>query len=168
MPSQTPETHNGILPNYFQFKLEKIPNIVYFCQSVNLPGIRKLEVDQPTILSHPIRSPVGAIRFEDLVMTFKVDENLFNWLEIHKWIQEMSNYTDDTSFIKQWDEQRYDGELIILNSRYLPTLQVKFRKLFPIKLDGLAFNTVSSDSVELFCTVTFAYSDYAIERFVNP
>ena len=168
MPIPAPETHNGLLPNYFQFRLDKVPNIIYFCQSVNLPGITKLEFEQPTILSHPIRSPVNAIRFEDLIMTFKVDENLNNWLEIHNWIKDMSNYTDDTSFQKGWQYQREGGELLILNSSYAPKLKVKFRKLFPIKLDGLAFNTVAPDSQELFCTVKFAYSDYDIERLVNP
>ena len=80
----------------------------------------------------------------------------------------MSNYTSDNSTINAWHEQRHDGELLILNSSYSPNLKVKFRQLFPIKLDGLDFRTVDSDSKEILCSVKFGYSDYAIERLVNP
>jgi len=167
MPSFYPESNNGLLSNYFQFRLERIPNLIWFCQSVNLPGLVIQEFDQPTTLSHPIRSPVGAIRFDDLIMSFKVDENLENWLEIHKWIQDMSNYTNDTSFIKPWDSQRTDGQLLILNSSYNPKIKINFKKLFPIKLDSLIFDTVNPDSKEIFSSARFAFSDYSIEKLVN-
>jgi len=164
----SPESHNGILTNYFQFQLERVPNIVYFCQAVNLPGIKKFEFDQPTVLSHPIRSPVGAIRFDDLIMAFKVDEDLTNWLEIHTWITQMSHYEDDYSTITRWDTQRSNGRLLITNSSYKPKIKVEFRKMFPIELSGINFTSVSPDSVEAIATVKFAYSNYSIERLVNP
>jgi hypothetical protein len=166
MPS--PTTHNAILTNYFQFQLEKVPNIVYFCQAINLPGIRKGEFEQPTILSHPIRSPVGAIRFDDLTIAFKVDENLNNWREIHSWMKEMSHYTDDRTTIRPWDQQRTNARLLITSSSYRPKIKVEFRKIFPIELSGINFNSVSPESVEAVATAKFAYSDYDIEVLANP
>jgi hypothetical protein len=72
----TPETHNVLLVNYFQFILDKVPNMVYFCQTANLPGIAFGVADQPTNLGHPVKIPTGAFRFEELELTFRVDEDL--------------------------------------------------------------------------------------------
>lgn len=169
MPGFTgPATNNPLISNYFQLEIAKIPNTIWFCQAVVIPGIKFNEVDQPTILSHPIRSPVGALRFDDFVISFKVDENLKNWLEIHNWIKEMSHYTNDTSFMKSWHTQRTNGMLRTTSSSYNPKIQVNFTGLFPIDLGGLMLNTVEPDSKEIIATVKFAYSDYDINVLVNP
>jgi hypothetical protein len=163
-----PVSNNALINNFYQLEISTIPNTTWFCQAANLPGIKFYEVDQPTILSHPIRSPVGAIRFDDFGITFKVDENLKNWLEIHNWIKRMSNYTNDTSFSKPWNEQRSNGSLRITNSAYTPILEINFTGLFPTELGGLVFTTVEPDSKELMSTVKFAYADYDVRIFENP
>ena len=160
-------SHNAIQTNYFQFVLDKVPNLVYFCQAVNLPGIQFGTFEQPTILSHPILSPVGSVRFEELVMVFKVDEELKNWLEIHNWILEMSHYIDHNT-IKPWQSQRYGGKLLITNSAYKPKFSVSFRAMFPISLSGIPFATNTPDSTEALATVKFGFSDYTVEKLVNP
>jgi len=158
----TPETNNPLLINYFEFSLNRIPNIVYFCQAANLPGIESLEVEQPTIFSHPIKLPVGAVRFDPLVITFKVDENLKNWLEIHNWIKDNSNYLGN-DIKNTYQDQASDAILMITNSSYKPKIKVNFRRIFPIKLSGIQFNTVTPDSMEAIATVTFSYTDYVVE-----
>jgi hypothetical protein len=157
-----PLSNNALIGNYFQLQIDKIPNVVWFCQSANIPGIKLGEFEQPTTLSHPIRSPVGAIRFDDLDLIFRVDENLKNWLEIHNWLKEMSNYTNDTSFMKPWNQQRSYGVLKVTSSSYRPKIEVKFSALFPISLGGIQFSTVDSDSKEMIAAVKFAYSDYDV------
>jgi hypothetical protein len=161
MPS--PETHNPLLINYFEFSLKKIPNIVYFCQAANLPGMEFGEVDQPTIFSHPIKVPVGAVRFEPLLISFKVDENLNNWLEIHNWIKDNCNYQGN-DIKNSYENQASDATLLITNSTYKPKIKVNFRRIFPTKLSGIQFNTVTPDSMEATATVAFSYTDYIIER----
>jgi hypothetical protein len=163
----TPETHNALLTNYFQFSIERIPNIVYFCQAANLPGIQYGEAEQPTIFSHPIKVPVGSVRFDPLVLKFKVDENLNNWLEIHNWIKTISNYVDHGKLLP-YTEQASDGDLLLTNSSYKPKIKITFKRLFPIKLDGIDFNTILPDATEAISSVTFSYTDYSIERLVNP
>jgi hypothetical protein len=165
MPS--PNTHNPLLTNFFQFQLAKVPNIVYFCQAATLPGIGFGEAEQPTILSHPIKVPVGSVRFDNLVLSFKVDEDMNNCLEIHNWIKDNSNYIND-SLMTPYPDQASDGQLLITNSSYRPKIKVVFRRLFPIKLSGIQFNTVFPDSAEAVATVEFAFTDYSIERLVNP
>ena len=158
----TPESHNALLVNYFQFSLKRIPNIVYFCQTANLPGMKFGETEQPTIFGHPIKVPVGAIRFDPLVIGFKVDENLKNWLEIHNWMKDNSNYFGD-DMKNNYSDQASDADLLISNSTYKPKIKVSFRRLFPIELSQIQFNTITPDSMEANATVTFTFTDYKIE-----
>ena len=158
----TPENHNALLTNYFQFSIHKVPNIVYFCQSAILPGMKFGEVEQPTIFSHPIKVPVGSVRFDPLILGFKVDENLTNWLEIHNWMKSNSNYVSDSQV--PYSEQASDGILLLTNSSYKPKIKVVFKRLFPILLGGIEFNTNNPDAKEAQSTVTFSFTDYAVEH----
>lgn len=157
-----PENHNALLVNYFEFSLTRIPNIVYFCQSANLPGMKFFETEQPTIFSHPIKVPVGAVRFDPLVIGFKVDENLKNWLEIHNWMKDNSNYSGN-DMKNSYLNQASNATLLISNSTYKPKIKVVFRRLFPVELSQIAFNTITPDSMEAVATATFSFTDYNIE-----
>ena len=156
-------THNALLVNYFQFVLERVPNMTYFCQSANLPGIVFGSVEQPTVLGHPVKVPTGAFRFEDLELTFRVDENLTNWREIHSWIKSIGNYDSDLGNLP-YSEKTSSANLIITNSKYKPKWSIHFAHVFPTALSGLLFNTTAQDSFEMSATVKFAFTGYEIEQ----
>lgn len=162
-----PVTHNALIVNYFQFSLKRVPNMVYFCQSANLPGLAFGSAEQPTVLGHPVKVPTGAFRFEDLELTFRVDENLTNWREIHTWIKTTGNYESDESTLP-YKEKTSDARLLITNSSYRPKISINFRHVFPISLSGLNFNTTAQDSFEMTATVKFAFTGYEIEDLITP
>ena len=166
MPT-TPITHNALLINYFQFVLDRVPNITYFCQSANLPGIVFGVAEQPTTLGYPVKVPTGSFRFEDLDLTFRVDENLTNWREIHTWIKSSGNYISDENTLP-YKEKTSDAYLLLTNSTYNPKIKIHFRQVFPISLSGLVFNTTAQDSFEMTASVKFAFTDYKIENLVTP
>ena len=72
-------------PTQFKFQITKLPNVEYFCTAVNIPGISIPSPAQPTPLAD-IPLPGDTISFEDLSVTFLVDENLENYREIHGWM----------------------------------------------------------------------------------
>jgi len=156
-------THNALLVNYFHFVLSRVPNMTYFCQSANLPGIVFGSVEQPTNLGHPVKVPTGAFRFEDLELTFRVDENLTNWREIHSWIKSIGNYDSDLDTLSYLDKTS-TANLIITNSKYKPKWSINFAHVFPTALSGLIFNTTAQDSFEMSATVKFAFTGYEIEN----
>ena len=162
-----PVTHNALLINYFQFVLDRVPNMAYFCQSANLPGIVFGMADQPTTLGLPVKVPTGAFRFEDLELVFRVDENLKNWREIHTWIKTIGNYETDIDTLP-YTQQTSDAHLIITNSNYRPKISVNFRHVFPTSISGLMFNTTAQDSFEMTASVKFAFTGYEIEDLVTP
>ena len=163
----TPITHNALLINYFQFVLDRVPNITYFCQSANLPGIVFGVAEQPTTLGHPVKVPTGSFRFEDLELTFRVDENLTNWREIHTWIKTSGNYESDQNTLP-YKQKTSDAYLLLTNSTYNPKIKIHFRHVFPISLSGLVFNTTAQDSFEMTASVKFAFTGYEIEDLVTP
>ena len=162
-----PVTHNALIVNYFQFSLSRVPNMVYFCQSANLPGLAFGSAEQPTVLGHPVKVPTGAFRFEDLELSFRVDENLTNWREIHNWIKTTGNYESDESTLP-YKEKTSDARLLITNSSYRPKISINFRHVFPISLSGLNFNTTAQDSFEMTATVKFAFTGYEIQDLITP
>lgn len=155
-------SHNPLLVNYFEFILDRVPNMVYFCQSVNLPGIGFGVADQPTSLGHPIKIPTGAFRFEELELSFRVDENLTNWRELHTWIKTTGNYTSDDSTLP-YNQKTSPATLIVTNSSYKPKLKIHFKNVFPQYLSGINFAVNAPSSMEAIATVKFAHTGYTIE-----
>ncbi len=156
-------SHNSLGVNYFQFNTPRIPNLSEFVQQVNLPSISNLQVDHPTSFGVNVPHPSGKYIFEDLTVTFLVDETMKNWLEIYDWITSIGSpgVSDYTKRIAP-EQFHSTGLFTILNSSYQPKFQVEIFNLFPVGLSGVQFSTVSSDSEPVFCTVTFAYSHYEI------
>jgi len=157
---------NPLLTNYFKFTLSRVPNMTYFCQTANLPGIGFGTALQPTNLGYPIKRPTGAVMFEDLLLTFKVDENLANWRELHNWIYEISNYNDDAS-TKREPLKTSEANLVVTNSSYRPNYSIIFREIFPVYLSGLDFSVTQPQSTPVVAAVRFSYTDYIVSAITS-
>lgn len=164
-------SHNPLLVNYFEFVLERVPTMVYFCQTANIPGINFGVDTQPTNLGFPVVIPVGSYKFEPLTLTFKVDENLQNWLEIFEWMTKNGNYGQSCNQNPYQSQSTADvnkttslGFLSLTNSSYNSKIKVQFNNLFPISLSGIQFSTVLPESVEAVATVQFAFTNYTIVK----
>lgn len=160
-------SHNPLLVNYFEFVLDRVPNMVYFCQTVKLPGIGFGSADQPTVLGYPVKVPTGAIRFEELELSFRVDENMINWLELHNWIKTTSNYLNDINTLP-YERKTSGATLFITNSVYKPKIQIQFKQVFPIYVSGIQFQVNAPTSLEALAAVKFGHTGYEITRLVNP
>ena len=154
---------NPLLVNYFQFILDRVPNMVYFCQSVNLPGIGFGVADQPTVLGHPVKVPTGAFRFEDIELTFRVDENMTNWREIYNWIYTTGNYISDAATLPH-GKKTSDATLLVTNSAFVPKYKVHFKNVFPVYLGGIEFSVNTPTSTEVVCEAKFTHTGYEIEH----
>jgi len=157
---------NPLQVNFFQFILDRVPNITYFCQAANLPGIQFGVTEQPTNLGHPVMVPTGSIRFEELNIKFRVDENLTNWTEIQNWIKTIGNYDSDISTLS-YSKKTSPATLLITNSSYKPKVKIQFRHVFPMSLAGIKFSAMEPMSVEAVSEATFAFTGYTVERLAT-
>jgi len=174
-------------PTQFKFSIIKLPKVEYFCTSVNVPGITLGTVNQPTPLKN-LPGPGDKLTYDDLTMTFMVDENLENYQEIHGWLvglgfpesrtqfQNLLNAgadrfpTSTGSVSTEPGKVKYgaagqggifsDATLTILTSKNNAQLEVRFSDLFPTSLSGLDYGQQTGDINYLSATVTFKYSLY--------
>jgi hypothetical protein len=161
--SAQPDATNPLQPTSFRFFLQRTPEVTYFCQTANIPGISVPAVVQSNVFSD-IKQPGDRVEFEDLTIQFIVNEDLGNWLEIKNWMTSTAPYDsiDDSSSGRVKDDIE-DATLVILNSNLNERFRVNFRGVFPTNLTAIEMNSTVSDMEPLTATVTFSYTDYEIE-----
>ena len=160
--SKQPSNLNPLLPTYFQFQMARCPNVTYFCQSANLPSISATPVPQPTRFVDVPHSP-GIPEYDELNITFIVDEDLNNWLEIHDWIRSTVSTKDHLDYMDS-PEHYSDASISILNSAMQPKIRVQFYNLLPTNLGGLEFDSSSASPDALIGSASFRFTSYEITK----
>lgn len=161
---------NYFIPTGFNFIIDRIPNVNFFCQSANLPG---LNLGVATINTPFKDYPIAGdkIDFNEFRISFVVDEELKNWLEIYNWIIGLGNPYDLDQYkkLKESNSQGVysDGNLFILSSHKNVQYRVNFQKMFPISLSDIDMNSISSDTTTIIADVSFGYTIYNIERMIS-
>ena len=152
------ENENPLQQVNFKFVIEKSPKMAYMGISGNLPGITIGEVDQITpFVTQPW--PGDSFEFENLDITFIVDEDMKNWLEIWNWIISAVQ-VEDFDDVRDAEDIFSDITLTITNNRFNPNLQFFFRDCFPISLGGLDFTTQDTDVEAVTSNVGFRYRNF--------
>jgi len=162
---------NFLSPLNFKFQLKRAPNLNFFVQKVNIPGLSLPNIDVNNPL---IRTPYSGdhLLFDELSITYKVDENLDNYMEIHNWIralgkpsfQEYKNLK--TKLAYTGESLCSDISITILTSYKNPNYEILFTDAFPISLNGVDFNTINEDINYVETTATFKYTTYTIKKVI--
>lgn len=155
-----PSNISNLLPTYYRFMLTRLPNVTFFCQSASLPSVTMTEVQMPTPFV-PIKAP-SKMEFDDLSITFVVDENMNNWLEIFNWMRSVTNVEDYEEFRKP-NTHLTTANLLILNSSKQPKMSVNFEGLYPKNLSSVEFSSTIVDPEPIVCTAMFGYRSYNVE-----
>ena len=175
-------------PVQFRFKCSKLPTVEFFCQTANIPGISIGSASMPTGLKD-IPIPGEKVSYQDLAISFLVDENLNNYKEIHDWIIALGFPQNHTQFadLQAAGADRYPGStsgaivpetniavplaeggtysdatLTVLNSKNIAVTEIRFDNIFPTSLGALSYDVQASDVNYLQSTVDFSYMYYEI------
>ena len=186
--SRQPSIMDYASPVQFRFKCSKLPEVEFFCQTANIPGIRLGMAEQKTSLKN-IPIPGDKITFSDLSISFLVDENLNNYKEIHDWILGLGFPQNHTQFsdLRAAGSDRFPGSvsgsapretvsapssseggiysdatLTILNSKNIAKTEIRFHNVFPFNLGALDYDVKQADVDYLTATVDFQYMYYEI------
>ena len=165
----TPSNINMLSQLGFKFTLARAPNMTYFTNAVELPGINLSVVEQPTpFVSIPFS---GKIRYDDLAIQFKVDENFGNWFELHNWMVALGSPVNFTGYRDLKDTPAGDKngltsdlELTIMKSSQTPNIGITFKDAFPVAISPLTFTSQDIDVEYLTATATFRYLSYSVRR----
>ena len=168
--SDTPSNKNFLSPLNFQFSLKRAPHVNFFIQRVGLPSISIPEIEIPTMFNY-IPESANELIYGSLDVTFKVDEDFTNYLEIHDWMFALATPESfeaarvlDSKPVYSGEGRSSDISLIVLNSSKKPNFEVTFIDAFPVALSGLDFDTTQDDVQYLTSTATFKYMLYKINK----
>ena len=172
-------------PTKFKFSITKLPKVEFFTTAANLPGINLGESIFPTPFKQvPVMG--DDLTFDNLEITFLVDEKLENYRELHQWLVGIGFPKSRTQFssFKKEESSTFptptgvtgdsrntgtpsgvqamfgDATLTIMTAKNNPVMEVRFSDLYPVALSGLSFNQQETDVTYLTATATFTYKLY--------
>ena len=183
--ARQPDKLDYASPTQFKFGIHQLPKVEFFTLSANVPGISAGVATQPTPFKDiPI---VGdKLTYENLSITFQIDEYLENYVSLHNWMkgigfptdrQEFRTYRDVTSNTPAGgkepsidlvgsatpDRALYsDAYLMVLSNKNNPIVEVNFQNVFPVSLGALEFTQSVTDIQYMTATAEFAYQIYEI------
>jgi hypothetical protein len=165
-----PDNISPLSPNGFMFSVKKLPQINFFCQQVNLPGITlgAPEFGNPFNVA-PI--PGETLTYDSLDVQFLVDENMQNYRAIYNWVVALGfpeTYTQYLNFVNSNElnqtselaKNYSDATLTILGSNNKPVQNIQFHDTFPVSISSLTFQSTNQDVQYLVGTATFRYGYY--------
>jgi len=158
-----PNNKNFLSPIGFQFAIQRLPNVNYFCTSATIPQVSMGETEfQNPFVKIPL--PGEKLTFGELSLRFRVDEDMKNFQEIFDWLIGLG-YPDD--FNQRGRVQTNygiysDATLLITTNQYKPNIHVTFIDLHPTSLSPVEFNIEQGDIEYLSADATFAYRSYKL------
>ena len=175
----------------FRFGIHQLPKVEFFAISATIPAIALSDVVIPTpFKSIPMMG--DQLTFDNLSVSFIVDEYLENYLSIHEWLtaigfpknrKQFSDFktnisntpigarssastSTDIGDVKAASPNNAlfsDATLTILSNKNNPIVNVFFRDLYPVAMTALDYNQAATDVEYLTASIDFAYQIYEIE-----
>ena len=189
--SRQPDNLDYLSPTQFKFNIHQLPKVEFFCTAANVPAINLGEAIFPTPYKQiPVMG--DTLTYDNLSISFIVDENLENYIELHEWLtaigfpkdrEQFTTFrtsTADSPVITQGvsDDRGLttgssqlstsargmfgDAILTILTNKNNPVVEVRFQDLFPVALGALDFTQVATDVEYISVTADSSYKIYEI------
>ena len=172
-------------PTKFAFKIMKLPTVEFFITQANIPGVNLGEAIFPTPLKQ-IPTQGDELTFDNLEISFLVDEKLTNYRELHQWLvgigfpkarsqfssfksensdafptnNQVKGETPSTGVATGTQAMYGDATLTVMTSKNNPIMEVRFSDLYPVSLSALQFDQQLTDTTYLTASCTFTYKLY--------
>lgn len=165
-----PSNINPLSPNGFMFSIEKLPELTYFCQEVNIPGIT---LGEPALFNPFAQVPVpgDSLTYDSLNVKFLVDEDMTNYIAIYNWIVALGfpqsydqyiNFVSESQFgsLGELAKNYSQATLSILGNTNTPKKYIQFVDIFPTNIGTLTFQSTNQDVQYIVGDATFRFSYY--------
>lgn len=164
---------NYLNPTGFLVQIEKLPEVSFFCNGVELPGVSTSNAELPNPFGH-IHQPGDMMDHGQLSLTFTVDEELSNWLSLYEWFvgitfpethsQYQALLTGPGRAPGKFDNIYSNISIIILSSHKNRIAEFTFHDCIPSSVSGITLNSLDSDVGPITATVTFDYSFFNVAK----
>tara|TARA_Y100000593_G_scaffold54218_1_gene101377 strand:+ start:10223 stop:10735 length:513 start_codon:yes stop_codon:yes gene_type:complete len=160
-----PDNYNLLSPVSFKFQINKTPMLNYFCQGASIPGLTLGETARVTPFVD-YAMPGDKVTFDDLTISFLVDEDLANYTEIVNWIKNLGNTEDPKTqynTLTDNDDKVSDCTLTLLTNNMNANKNIIFLDCWPSSLSELTLETMADSIEPLSASATFKYRDFNIK-----
>ena len=189
--TRQPDKLDYASPTQFSFGIHQLPKVQFFSTAATIPAISLSDVVIPTpFKSIPMMG--DQLTFDNLTVSFIVDEFLENYLSIHEWmtaigfpknrkqfsdfktnisntpssVRSAASTSTDIGDVKAASPNNAlfsDATLTILSNKNNPIVNVFFRDLYPVAMTALDYNQQATDVEYITASIDFAYQIYEIE-----
>ncbi len=165
-------TQNQLQSDKFRVVFNYIPNVQFFARNVSVPDVSMTPLELPNI-NNRVYFHGNKLSYSEFSLTFRVDENLENYVELMNWIKTMSapeefeqfnRYKPPTADIRD-KPNKYDfstdATVYILSNVDQPNKKVLFRNIFPTSISS--FELAQDNTSPADATAIFRYDYFDIE-----
>lgn len=162
-------TNKSFLPNNkYQFVIDRLPNLVFFLQAVNIPDITlgTITTANPYV---QLPSPSTQLTFEPLILNYIVDENMESWFEIYNWMMNLGNPESTnkigslTGLPGSKNSITSDATLLVKTNSNNSNIKFTFFDMFPTNLGGIQLTSTEGQEF-ITSTINFTYSHYKAQK----
>jgi hypothetical protein len=156
---------NYLSPQSFIVSIDRLPNVEFFTQKVNIPDVSGSPQQTNTPLGLIYDSP-SQLSYSDLDITFIIDEDMKNYLEILNWLEGMGspNTTNQYKSLAASEAGvESDITIVINNNHKNPNIHFKFKDCFPVSISSVSLDVTSTDTTFAEVTATFRYTNFTVD-----
>ena len=148
----------------FEVNFSRLPNVEYFCQRVNIPAVILGEAFQPMpFMNLPVEG--DTLSFESMNISFILDEDMQNYLEIYSWLTALGFPRDYEQFktlkpaseASEYASMFSDMDIMLQTNKSNPNYKITFNDVFPTSLSSVQFDTSVSALEPIVVDATFNF-----------
>ncbi|HAW03447.1 MAG TPA: hypothetical protein DCW83_02100 [Saprospirales bacterium] len=153
---------NFLSPIGFTVNVKRLPNVEFYTQRMQVPGVSAGAAETPNPLSTLYNTP-DKLLYQELDLSFIVDENMANYFECLDWIEAITSPVELAQFgrlAKTDDGIVSDISITILNSHKNPNISFTFLNCFPVSLSQITLDVTQSDIQYPEASMVFRYDRF--------
>lgn len=174
MSDKTKSSVNLLHSNRFKFVLKDLPTVELLLTDFATPNL-VYSINKVNYRQHYTNVGTDKVEVGDASVTFKVDSDLDNYIEIFNWVKSIGkqhSYEDRRELErrislngKSKNEHIIGREasLFFLDNYMNPNVEMTFVNLIPISLSGISLSTKQSGDLTMEATITFSVENFDIK-----
>ena len=148
----------------FDVSFSRMTAVQYFCQRVSLPTVVLGETNEPSpFMNLPLEG--DTLTFEALSLSFIVDEDLQNYIEIYNWLTALGFPRDYSQFeilqepsaASKTLSKYSDLSLVVHTNKSNPNYKIKFTDVFPTSISSIQFDATPTGMDPIVVDATFNF-----------
>lgn len=164
--TRIPENTSFLQSTKFTFEFPDLPFLKYFGQEVALPSVGTTAATVTSPFADMYRHG-DKLRFEQLVVSAIIDEDMRVWEETFDWIVALTKPANFEQYARFYDPKKSlyrDAILTVNTNANIPNLRFKFTNCHPVDISRVPFSSMKDANNQLTVDFTFAYDQYSLVR----